>query len=137
MAVERAVFDTNVWISGLLWRGKPYQCLILARSGAVQLIYCAAILDELLDKLRYSFGFSEEDLRTIKSEFAEIGQSVDIGGALRAVPADPDDDKFVGCALAGNVSVLVSGDKHLLELGTYQGVRMISPAEFLRLFGEK
>ncbi len=49
---ERAVFDTNIWISGLLWRGKPYQCLLLARAGLVQIVYCQQIVAELPRKLR-------------------------------------------------------------------------------------
>jgi predicted nucleic acid-binding protein len=41
---ERVVFDTNIWISGLLWRGKPYQCLLLARGQAVQHVHCTEML---------------------------------------------------------------------------------------------
>ena len=44
---ERVVFDTNVWVSGLLWRGKPYQCLLLARAGVVQIVYCDEMAAEL------------------------------------------------------------------------------------------
>ena len=49
---ERVVFDTNIWISGLLWRGKPYQCLLLARGQVVQHVHCVEMVAELSEKLR-------------------------------------------------------------------------------------
>jgi hypothetical protein len=63
--VQHAVFDTNIWISGLLWRGKPHQCLLLAQSGAVELAYCDEMLDELAEKLRGKFGFSARDAAAV------------------------------------------------------------------------
>jgi hypothetical protein len=48
---QRVVFDTNTWISGLLWRGKPYQCLLLARPKIVQAMYCEPMVGELSEKL--------------------------------------------------------------------------------------
>ena len=62
---ERVVFDTNIWISGPLWRGKPYQCLLLARSGLVQAVYCPPMLGELTQKLREPFGFTENHIRAV------------------------------------------------------------------------
>ncbi len=49
---ERVVFDTNAMISGLLWKGKPYHCLLLARARVIQSVYCDAMLAELTEKLR-------------------------------------------------------------------------------------
>ena len=62
---ERVVFDTNVMVSGLLWRGKPYQCLLLARAGLVQAIYCREILAELSQKLEDKFGFSVNRIQAV------------------------------------------------------------------------
>lgn len=58
---------------------------------------------------------------------------VDIGVPERAVPADPDDDVVVATAIAGNADFIVSGDRHLLELGEHAGIRIISPAMLLVL----
>ncbi len=129
---ERVVLDTNVWISGLLWRGNPHRCLLLARSGVVRPVYCQAMLEELLEKLRSSFNFPEEDLQIVKNEFVETGERVEIGGGLRVVPEDQDDDKFIECALAGSATIIVSGDKHLLRVRAYEGIRMMSPTEFIQ-----
>ena len=134
---ERVVFDTNVWVSGLLWRGKPYRCLLLARSGLVKPVYCQAMVDELLRKLQDKFGFSEDRLKEVKADLFRIGESVEISGALEVVSNDPDDDKFIECALLARASLVVSGDRHLLDLQEYEGIHVVSPAEFLRVVSEE
>ncbi len=129
--VERAVFDTNIWISGLLWRGKPYQCLLLARSRVVQLVYCSSMAAELEQKLRQKFGFAEDRLQAVLDDFRRISQLVEIGGDLHVIADDPDDNKFVECALNAGALMIVSGDHHLLDLGEYRGIQVLSAAEFV------
>jgi putative PIN family toxin of toxin-antitoxin system len=131
---ERVVFDTNIWISGLLWRGKPYQCLLLARVGMVQHVYCQEMTAELSQKLRQVFGFSENHIRAVLYDLRRISERVEIAGELHLVADDPDDDKFVECALVAGASLIVSGDHHLLELGEHEGIRVLSAAEFVARF---
>jgi len=131
---ERVVFDTNILISGLLWRGKPYQCLLLARSGIVQAVYCPPMLAELTDKLRHTFGFSENRIQAVLYDLQRVAERVDIAGSLRVVAADPDDDKFIECAVAAGAAVIVSGDHHLLDLGKYGDIQILTAAEFLARF---
>lgn len=57
--------------------------------------------------------------------------------AIRAVPEDSKDDKFIECAVAGGADVIVSGDKHLLALGAYERVRTVTPAEFIALLDDR
>ncbi|HEX8228447.1 MAG TPA: putative toxin-antitoxin system toxin component, PIN family, partial [Chloroflexia bacterium] len=52
---------------------------------------------------------------------------------IDAIASDPDDNKFLECAVAGGADYIVSGDKHLLSLGEYEGIRILSPADFLRV----
>jgi len=132
---ERVVFDTNIWISGLLWHGRPYQCLLLARAGVVQLVYCHAMAAELAQKLRQAFGFSENRIQAVVYDLRHVSEDVEITGDLHVIADDPDDDKFVECALRGRASWIVSGDHHLLDLGEYEGVRILSAAEFVARFG--
>jgi predicted nucleic acid-binding protein len=73
---ERVVFDTNIWISGLLWRGKSYQCLLLARAGIVQPVYSLSMMAELAQKLRQPFGFSENHIQAILYDFRRVAQHV-------------------------------------------------------------
>jgi putative PIN family toxin of toxin-antitoxin system len=133
---ERVVFDTNIWISGLMWRGKPYQCLLLARTGVVQALYCQEMVAELTHKLRQVFGFSEDHIRAVVHDLRRTGEKAEITGDLRVVARDPDDDKFVECAVIGGAAMLVSGDHHLLDLDEYQGIHIVSAAEFIAHFTE-
>jgi putative PIN family toxin of toxin-antitoxin system len=133
--LQHVVFDTNTWISGLLWRGKPYQCLLLARSKIVQAVYCEPMVGELSEKLRTKFGFSENRIHATVYDLRRVSARVEITGELHVVADDPDDDKFVECALVAGASVIVSGDHHLLELGRHETIRVLSATEFVALFG--
>ena len=131
---ERVVFDTNIWISGLLWRGKPYQCLLLARAGVVQAVYCPPMVAELAEKLRQVFGFSENRLQAVLYDLRRAAQRVEITGDLHVIVDDPDDDKFVECAMVADAALIVSGDHHLLDLGQYEGIQILAAAEFVDRF---
>ena len=101
---ERVVFDTNVWISGLLWRGKPYQCLLLARGKVVEAVYCQTMAGELSEKLRNTFQFSENRIEAVMYDLRRTCTQVKITGELHVVADDPDDDKFVECAVIAGPS---------------------------------
>ncbi|MBM3182043.1 MAG: putative toxin-antitoxin system toxin component, PIN family [Chloroflexi bacterium] len=131
---ERVVFDTNAMISGLLWKGKPYHCLLLARSRVIQAVYCNPMLAELTEKLRGKFKYSENHIHAVVADIRRYAERVEIAGSLRVVQADPDDDKFVECAVAGQASFIISSDHHLLDLGEYQNIKIVSPEEFLSRF---
>ena len=131
---ERVVFDTNIWISGLVWRGKPYQCLLLARGRVVQHVYCKEMVAELSRKLRETFGFSENHIRGIVYDLRRVSEMVEISGGLCVIADDPDDDKFLECALAAGATAIVSGDHHILDLGEYEGVPILSSADFIARF---
>lgn len=131
---DRVVFDTNIWISGLLWRGKPHQCLLLARGRAVQHVHCVEMLAELSEKLREPFGFSENRIRAVLYDLQRVSERVEITGNIRAVVDDPDDDKFIECALVGDVAAVVSGDHHLLDLVTYEDIPILSATQFVVRF---
>ncbi len=129
--IERVVFDTNAMISGLLWKGKPYHCLLLARSRIIQSVYCNAMLGELSEKLRGKFKYSENHIHAVVADIRRYAKQVEIEGSLQVVQADPDDDKFVECAIVGGASFIISSDHHLLDLGEYQNIKIASPEDFL------
>jgi len=131
---DRVVYDTNIWISGLLWRGKPYQCLLLARGHAVQHVHCVAMMAELSEKLRGTFGFSENHIQAVLADLRRTSERVEITGKVQVVTADPDDDKFIECALVGGATAIVSGDRHLLALGRYEDIPILSASDFLAGF---
>jgi predicted nucleic acid-binding protein len=92
------------------------------------------MMAELAQKLRQPFGFTENQLQAVLYDYRRTSRQVDIIGKLHIVGDDPDDDKFVECALAAGASLIVSGDRHLLDLGEYQDVRILPAAEFVAQF---
>lgn len=128
---DRVVFDTNILIAGLLWRGAAYRSVLLAQAGVVQALYCDQALAELAEKLRDKFRFDPDRIRATMFQIRQYAERVEIEGTLRVVPADPDDDVFVECASTGKAQWLVSEDRHLLALGSYQTIRVVNAQTFL------
>ena len=127
----RAVLDTNVFISGLFWRGNPFRCIQAAEAGLYELISADEILEELLEKLVEKFGNTPEEARESIAGLRRLATHVSLTGQTGWVPGDPDDDKFVDAAVVGNADIIVSGDQHLLQLSTLQGIAVMSPSPFL------
>jgi putative PIN family toxin of toxin-antitoxin system len=130
---QRAVLDTNVLVSALLWRGIPHRCLLAAEAGLYDSLTAEPILDELRTKLIEKFGHTPREAAEAVSGVARAATTVALSGRGGWVLADPDDDKFIETALDGHADVVVSGDHHLLDLGTVEGVRIVTPREFLGL----
>jgi putative PIN family toxin of toxin-antitoxin system len=129
-STERAVLDTNIYISAL-FGGNPEEVYRAALQGGFQLVSSPAILAELGRTLREKFSMPEPD---ITSYIRQIGRHADVvrpRKRLRVLEDDPD-NRVLECALEGKASVIVSGDRHLLDLREYQGIPILRPAEFLR-----
>ncbi|MDJ1174277.1 putative toxin-antitoxin system toxin component, PIN family [Roseofilum capinflatum] len=130
-----AVFDTNILISSLLsTTSYPFQCLALAKTGKIESVTCQEILDEFKEKLLLKFKFSEEMAQAAVDEVLSFSSLVSISGTLKTIPADPDDDMVVECAVIGNASHIVTGDKHLLTLKQYNNICIVKAAEFIQFF---
>jgi putative PIN family toxin of toxin-antitoxin system len=106
----------------------------LAKIGQIQSVTCQEILDEFAEKLLLKFKFSEEKTQSAIHEIAKISQIIKITGTLKAVPKDPDDDMVIECAVVAKASHIVTGDKHLLSIGTYQNIALIKATDFVNLF---
>lgn len=132
----RIVVDTNVWVSGLLWRGAPWELLRLAETGRVTICTTPAILSELAEVLAYEriqarldqLGLTPAELVGYAMALASVFEVTE-GDTI--VLADPDDDVFLRCALAADASYIVSGDHHLLDLGTHAGIPITTVHDFL------
>ncbi len=128
----KIVLDTNVFISGVFFSGPPYQILKAWRNQEFQIVISPEILDEyhrVGEELSAKFPLVDSDpilkLIIAKSELIEAA-SLD-----EAVCDDPDDDKFFAGAIAGEVMLIVSGDKHLLKMSGYHGIEVIRPRQFV------
>jgi hypothetical protein len=135
----RLVLDTNVVASALLWGGVPRMLLQAGREKRVELFTSAALLAELTDILaRRKF-----DKKIIASTLT-VDQLVDRYAALAAmvrptptarIAPDPDDDVVIGTALAAKADWIVTGDRPLLSVAEYQGVRIVGVTQALQLIG--
>lgn len=129
------VYDTNVLISGMIWGGVPYDCIALAQRNIVEAVTCTEILEEFSRKLTTKFNASPLQAAEMVTELLNFHQSIKITNQLQNVTADPDDDKIIECAIAGNATHIVTGDKkHLLPLGSYQGILIVKAADLLMQF---
>ena len=127
----RVIYDTNILISGLLWKGLPYKCLLLAKARAVELVVCGEILSELSLKLKDKFGFTYSEAKMTIKEIKSFSTNVKIECSLNVIKEDSDDNKFIECACISNADCIVSGDRHLLNLKSYKGVEILRARDFL------
>jgi putative PIN family toxin of toxin-antitoxin system len=127
-----AVFDTNILFSGVGWKGSPYLCLQLARDEKITHLTCIEILAELNEKLQTKMGQSTAEAARTVAEILSFSELVTIQNTLHVGPADPDDDKILECAVVGKADLIVSGDKHLLDLETYEGIHILRAGVFLK-----
>lgn len=129
-----ATFDTNILLSGVGWRGNPYRCLELTRTGVIGGVTCRELLDELTEKLQARLNFSDDQVLDTIADLLSFLRLIRITNTLKVLSTDPDDDKVLECALVSGATHIVTGDRrHLLPLGTYQGIPIVSATDFLTL----
>ena len=129
------VFDTNILISALFSQtGSPFRALALAKIGQIESVTCQEIMDEFAEKLLLKFKFSEDKTQFAVDEILNFSRMIEISGTLKAVPNDADDDMVIECAVMGNASHIVTGDKHLLSLVKYQDIAIAKATDFVNLF---
>lgn len=134
----RVVLDTNIVVSGMLWSGVPSKIMEAVYTGRIRPVVTELLLDELSSVLgRPKFenrlklvGKSVDELIHDYVVFAEI---IDSQPLPRPVSVDRDDDMFIACAIAGKVTYLVSGDPHVLNVGRYEDVQIITAVALLPL----
>jgi len=134
----RVVIDTNVFISSF-FGGNPRKVIDFWKAGEITLCLSPGIIEEYLTVLR-RMGLEEE---------REIGELIDLFArgihllfttktpVLQVVFADPADDKFIECAVALQAGAIITGDKSLMKIGNYMGIKILSPGEFLKSLPKK
>jgi len=126
----RAVVDTNVYVSALVFGGKPAAVLQLAESGAFQLVVSATIKTELVDTLTAKFEWSIDRAEQVSSELWDEAYWV-VPQETVQVSRDPDDDSILACALEARAEFVITGDQDLLVLHPFRGIAIVTPAEFI------
>lgn len=127
----RVVFDTNVLVAALVFPGgQGDAALRRVIEGKDQLVLSRAILDEFLEVLGRKFARDAEELAHVAVFVSDLATVVAPKRRLRVVRDDPD-NRILECALAGRAQAIVTGDKALLALKSFEGIPLMTLASYL------
>lgn len=133
----RVVLDANQFVSAVLVPvGRPAQILQAWREGRFELALSPQIIAEvrrvlLYPRLQRKHGWSEAQIDDFLAGITAAATLMPGTLSVQAVPDDPTDDKYVACALEAGARYIVSGDEHLTQLRSYQGIEIVTPAFFI------
>jgi hypothetical protein len=134
----RIVVDTNVLVSATYWKGDSYKVIRIANERQMTIMMSREITEEYYKVIKSDEVTEKVEKKNLMAEkiiTKVINESVVVEpkDKLFVIKEDPDDDKFLECAVEGDAEYLVSRDKHLLKLKKYKGIDIIKPEEFLRI----
>jgi len=134
----KVVLDTNVVVSAVFFGGELDRIVKLWKKKRFVFLISRKILEEYVRVLAYpKFKLLKGDVeRIIYKEILPYTESLIVKKKINFIKEDPTDNIFLECAKQGEADYLVSGDKHLLLLKNYDGLKIIAPGEFLNLMEE-
>ena len=133
----QVVLDTNVLVSAIVFGGPPETIVRLAAQTSVRLILSPAIFEEFRRVLREKFHFTDQAVYTAETLLRRAGIVVEPRESIELIADDPDDNRILEAAVAGKAEVIISGDRHLLRLGAFRGIPVVTPQRFLGLVKEQ
>lgn len=131
----KVVIDTNVYISGTFWTGKPKRVINMAKRGEFDVITSQGLLEELKDVLTREdkdFKLSEQEADKIIENIRGYAQIMKPAQKV-TVCRDTKDNMVIECAIEGEADYILSGDPDLKVLGEYRKIQIVSPGEFLEM----
>ena len=130
--MNRVVLDTNVIISALFWTGPPRDLFNLVQENKIIMLLSEDMEREFIRVLGYpKFGFSAQEILPLVMHLRNNAELIRPAAALSVITEDPTDNIFLECAVDGRADYIISGDKHLLDLGLYRGIHIIRAKDFL------
>lgn len=132
----RIVFDSNVYISALLFDGPPRQILEFAFNRKVVLIVSDDIINETAGKLREKFSWPEHRIQKFVRQTSRLAKLYKPKVKLSVVKDEPD-NRVLECAVAGKAHIIISGDDHLLKLKSYENIPIQKPKYLTYLMEQK
>lgn len=135
----KVLIDTNVLISTTITpKGNPAKILKIWRDGKLEVIISPEILKEIREvffrpKIKKLSFWTDKQRNQLIEDLANIGLLVPGSLKLKVVIEDPHDDKFVIAAVEGKADYIITGDLHLKNLGSYKGIKIVSPKEFVKI----
>ena len=132
------MIDTNVFISELNFAGVPSEVLELFINDEIEVCISSFILRELERILREKFEWEEERIERSLNRIKEKAIQVQPKTKISVIKQKDDDNRILECGIEGKVQYIISGDKrHLLPLKEYKGIKIVSPAQFLRIISQE
>ena len=138
----RITVDTNILISATFWKGDSLKIINLVENGVIELFLSQEIIEEFSEVLNY-----KEIQEKIKNKNLEMKRTVEEIITLSSmvipkrkvdlVKSDSDDNKIIECALEGRVDYIITNDAHLLDLKEVEGIKILKPADFLKIVEDK
>ena len=128
----RAILDTNVLLSGIFFGGVPGRLLTAWQDERLALVLSPTILAEYHEagaELAARYPALAAPLDSILTLLAQTATIVEAPELAEQVSADPDDDKFLACAIAARTPLIVSGDKHLLRVSGWSEITVVTPRQ--------
>lgn len=134
----RLVLDTNVIISSIVTPGAPRKLFIRGISGEYIVLISTPILKEIYDVLsRPKFRMSASEIRRILDLIRKSSNHVVVKSKFEVIENDPDDDIIINTAYDGNANYIVSGDAHLLSIGSFHGIKIVGVGKMLEILDKK
>lgn len=127
----RVVADTNIYISAFVFGGKPEAFLRFAERGGISLFISPPILTEVRRVLNKKFRWTELEIKIALAKITRFATVIEPTIHLTVITEDPDDDRILECAVAADADIIVTGDDDLLRRKRYQGIAILTPAQFL------
>jgi uncharacterized protein len=132
----KAVFDTNIYISAFaIPGGNAEKAYLKAINGDFELFTSVAILTELANVLCKKFGWENHKVEQLLGHISNLVTVFKTKPYLKTVPYEPD-SRILECALKAKADFVITGDKHLLKLGKYKNIKIISLSVFLKCLGK-
>lgn len=126
----RVVLDSNVYVSAVLFGGNPRSVIELAQLGGFEIFISVPLIQEIEEVLKEKFLWHDAMVRRAAAKTwraaSIVMPDVEVDDC-----ADADDNRILECALTAHAGFIVTGDRHLLRLHPYRGIRVLSPRQFL------
>lgn len=128
----QVVLDANVIISGLFWKqGNPRKIIEMSEFELIEILFSKGTLKELSDVLEKHFKTPKNEIEDILKFLLERSSVVGVKSSVN-ICKDKDDNKFLELAVDGNANYIISGDRHLLEIKEFKGIKILRPSQFLK-----
>ena len=131
----KVILDTNIFISGIFWKGSSYNILNFWKEGRLTLATSLKCVSEIVKVLKdFKIKLSDESIKEWVEFIIQNSEIVEPKEKVDVVKDDPDDNKVIECALASGSEYILTYDNHLLKLNEFRGIKIIKPEELLKLF---